>query len=34
MEIDPQIINVCPTFIISQKFPASKAWRLKNRYKN
>ena len=29
MEIDPQIINVCPTFIISQKFSASKAWRLK-----
>ena len=29
MEIDPQIINVCPTFIISQKFSASKAWRIK-----
>ena len=29
MEIDPQIINVCPAFIISQKFSASKAWRLK-----
>ena len=29
MEIDPQIINVCPTFIISQKFSASKAWSLK-----
>ena len=29
MEIDPQIINVCPTFIISQRFPASKAWRIK-----
>ena len=29
MEIAPQIINVCPTFIISQKFSASKAWRLK-----
>ena len=29
MEIDPQIINVCPTFIVSQKFSASKAWRIK-----
>ena len=29
MEIDPQIINVCPTFIISQRFPASKARRIK-----
>lgn len=29
MEIDPQIINICPTFLITQKFPASKAWRLK-----
>ena len=29
MEIDPQLINICPTFIISQKFSASKAWRLK-----
>ena len=29
MEIDPQLINICPTFIISQKFPRSKAWRLK-----
>ena len=29
MEIDPQIINICPTFIISQKFSASKAWRIK-----
>ena len=29
MEIDPQIINVCPTLKISQKFSASKAWRLK-----
>ena len=29
MEIDPQVINICPTFIISQKFEVSKALRLK-----
>ena len=29
MEIDPQLINICPTFIVSQRFEASKAWRLK-----
>ena len=29
MEIDPQLINICPTFIISQKFPRSKAGTLK-----
>ena len=29
MEIDPQVINICPTFIISQKFETSKALRLK-----